>query len=272
MTKDIAGAVEKIKKNIHVEPAIGIILGSGLGNLVDEFEDPVSIRFEDIPNFPVATVEGHTGEVVAGSLAGISVLAFSGRVHYYEGYTMEEVCFPVRVMSGLGVETVIITNAAGAVNETYSPGDIVAIGDHINLMGDNPLRGTAHFIDMTEAYSRELRAVAHDVADGLGLKLEEGVYLVLSGPSFESPAEIRMMRIIGADLVGMSTIPEVIMANRLSMKVLGLSMVTNMAAGITGRPLTHTEVIEATRKAANKFKALVRGIVERLGKAYVSRT
>ena len=266
MTKDIAGAVEKIKKSIHVEPAIGIILGSGLGNLVDGFEDPVSIRFGDIPNFPVSTVEGHKGEVVAGSLAGVNVLALSGRVHYYEGYTMEEVCFPVRVMSGLGVETVIITNAAGAVNETYSPGDIVIIADHINLMGDNPLRGTTHFIDMTEAYSRELRAVAHDVADGLGLKLEEGVYLVLSGPSFESPAEIRMMRIIGADLVGMSTIPEVIIANRLGMKVLGLSMVTNMAAGITGRPLTHTEVIETTRKAANQFKGLVRGIVERLGK------
>ena len=266
MTKDIAGAVEKIKKSIHVEPKIGIILGSGLGNLVDEFEDPVSIKFGDIPNFPVSTVEGHKGEVVAGSLAGVNVLALSGRVHYYEGYSMEEVCFPVRVMSGLGVETVIITNAAGAVNETYSPGDIVIIADHINLMGDNPLRGTTHFIDMTEAYSRELRAVAHDVADGLGLKLEEGVYLVLSGPSFESPAEIKMMRIIGADLVGMSTIPEAIMANRLGMKMLGLSMVTNMAAGITGRPLTHTEVIEATRKAAKQFKGLVCGIVERLGK------
>lgn len=266
MTKDITGAVEKIKKSIHAEPKIGIILGSGLGNLVDEFEDPVSIRFGDIPNFPVSTVEGHKGEVVAGSLAGVSVLALSGRVHYYEGYSMEEVCFPISVMSGLGVETVIITNAAGAVNETYSPGDIVVIGDHINLMGDNPLRGTTHFIDMTEAYSRELRAMAHDVADGLGLKLEEGVYLVLSGPSFESPAEIKMMRIMGADLVGMSTIPEVIMANRLGMKMLGLSMVTNMAAGITGRPLTHTEVIETTRKGANQFKRLVRGIVERLGK------
>ena len=267
MNTDTDSAVDKIKESIHREPKIGIILGSGLGNLVDEFEDPVLIRFGDIPNFPVSTVEGHKGEVVAGSLAGVNVLALSGRVHYYEGYSMEEVCFPVRVMSGLGVETVIITNAAGAVNETYSPGDIVAISDHINLMGDNPLRGTTHFIDMTEAYNRELRAVVHDVADGLGLRLEEGVYLVLSGPSFESPAEIRMMRIMGADLVGMSTIPEVIMANRLGMKVLGLSMVTNMAAGITGRPLTHTEVIETTRKVANQFKGLVRGIVERLGKA-----
>jgi purine-nucleoside phosphorylase len=267
MVRDTEAAVETIKKNINVEPEIGIILGSGLGKLVDEFDDLVSIGFADIPNFPVPAVEGHKGEVVAGSLAGVSVLAFSGRVHYYEGYTMEEVCFPVRVMSGLGVETIIITNAAGAVNENYSPGDIVIIADHINLMGDNPLRGTTDFIDMTEAYSSALRAVAHDVAKGLGLKLEEGVYLVLSGPSFESPAEIRMMRAMGADLVGMSTIPEVIMANRLGMKVLGLSMVTNMAAGITGSPLTHAEVIEATRKAANKFKGLVRGIVERLGKA-----
>jgi purine-nucleoside phosphorylase len=267
MKRDTDAAVETIKKNIHVDPKIAIILGSGLGKLVEEIENPASIRYEDIPNFPVPAVEGHKGEVVAGSLAGVSVLAFSGRVHYYEGYTMEEVCFPVRVMPGLGVETVIITNAAGAVNEAYSPGDIVAIADHINLMGDNPLRGTTHFIDMTEAYSRELRAVAHDVADDLGLKLDEGVYLVLSGPSFESPAEIRMMRIIGADLVGMSTIPEVIMANKLGMKVLGLSMVTNMAAGITGRPLTHSEVIEATQKGADKFKRLVRGIVERLGRA-----
>jgi purine-nucleoside phosphorylase len=267
MKRDTDAAVETIKRNMHVDPKIGIILGSGLGKLVEEIENPASIGYEDIPNFPVPAVQGHKGEVVAGSLAGVSVLAFSGRVHYYEGYTMEEVCFPVRVMSGLGVETVIITNAAGAVNETYSPGDIVIIADHINLMGDNPLRGTTHFIDMTEAYSRELRAVAHDVADDLGLKLDEGVYLVLSGPSFESPAEIRMMRIMGADLVGMSTIPEVIMANKLRMKVLGLSMVTNMAAGITGRPLTHTEVIEATGKAADKFKRLVRGIVKRLGKA-----
>ncbi len=267
MVRDTEAAVETIKKNIHVEPEIGIILGSGLGKLVDEFENPVSIGFADIPHFPVPAVEGHKGEVVAGSLAGVPVLAFSGRVHYYEGYSMEEVCFPVRVMSGLGVETVIITNAAGAITETYSPGDIVIIADHINLMGDNPLRGTTDFIDMTEAYSCALRAVAHDVAKGLGLRLEEGVYLVLSGPSFESPAEIRMMRTMGADLVGMSTIPEVIMANRLGMKVLGLSMVTNMAAGITGSPLTHAEVIEATRKAANKFKGLVRGIVERLGKA-----
>jgi purine-nucleoside phosphorylase len=267
MKRDTDAAVEAIKKNIHVDPKIGIILGSGLGKLVEEIEDPASIRYEDIPNFPAPAVEGHKGEVVAGSLAGVSVLAFSGRVHYYEGYTMEEICFPVRVMSELGVETVIITNAAGAVNEAYSPGDIVIIADHINLMGDNPLRGTTHFIDMTEAYSHGLRAVVHDVADDLGLKLDEGVYLVLSGPSFESPAEIRMMRIIGADLVGMSTIPEVIMANKLGMKVLGLSMVTNMAAGITGRPLTHTEVIEATQKGADRFKRLVRGIVERLGRA-----
>ena len=266
MKRDTDAAVEMINKKIHVYPKIGIILGSGLGKLVDEFEDPVSIRYEDIPSFPIPAVEGHKGELVAGSLAGESVLAFSGRVHYYEGYTMEEVCFPVRVMSGLGVETVIITNAAGAVNETYSPGDIIIIADHINLMGDNPLRGTTYFIDMTEAYSHELRQMAHDVANDLGLKLDEGVYLVLSGPSFESPAEIRMMRIMGADLVGMSTIPEVIMANGLGMKVLGLSVVTNMAAGVTGRPLTYTEVIEATRKAAHTFKMLVHGIVERLGR------
>ena len=166
--------------------------------------------------------------------------------------------------SELGIEKLVITNAAGAVNEAYSPGDIVLISDHINLMGDNPLRGTTHFVDMTEAYSRDLRALALNTADGLGIKLEEGVYLVLNGPSFESPAEIRMMRNMGADMVGMSTIPEVIMANSLGIKVLGLSMITNMAAGISGRPLTHKEVMETTQKAADKFKRLISGIIEDL--------
>ena len=264
MDEQVVAAVKKVKEGINIETKIGIILGSGLGNLVDGFKDSVSLKFEDIPNFPVSAVKGHRGEVVAGTLSGVNILAFSGRVHYYEGYTMQEVCFPVKVMAGLGVEKLIITNAAGAVNEAYSPGDIVVISDHINLMGDNPLRGTTNFIDMTEAYNRALRALAHDVASRLGIKLKEGVYLVLSGPSYESPAEIRMMRHMGADIVGMSTIPEVIMANSLGIKVLGLSMVTNMAAGITGKPLTHDEVIETTQKGADQFKRLVSGIIERI--------
>jgi purine-nucleoside phosphorylase len=202
--------------------------------------------------------------LVAGKISGVYVLIFSGRVHYYEGYTMQEICFPVRVMKGLGVKIMIITNASGAVNESFSPGEIIAISDHINLMGDNPLRGTTHFQDMTEAYSPELRKLAYRVSEKLGIALKEGVYLVMNGPSYETPAEIRMARNLGADLVGMSTIPEVIMAKNLGITVLGLSVVTNMAAGISGTPLSHKEVIETTKKAAEQFRKLVRGIVERL--------
>jgi purine-nucleoside phosphorylase len=264
MDKKQTEAVNSIKDSIEIETKIGVILGSGLGNLVDHFEDTVRIKYENIPHFPVSSVMGHKGELVAGRFSGVPLLACSGRVHYYEGYTIQEVCFPVKVMAGLGVEKLIITNAAGAINESYSPGDIVAIGDHINLMGDNPLRGTSNFIDMTNAYDRDFRSLAHNVADQLGMELQEGVYLVLSGPSFETPAEIRMMRILGADMVGMSTIPEVIMANSLNIRVLGLSMMTNMAAGITGEPLTHQEVFETTQRAAERFKIFVGGIIEKM--------
>ncbi|HIJ55540.1 MAG TPA: purine-nucleoside phosphorylase [Deltaproteobacteria bacterium] len=265
MNKKVKEAVETIKKRVKPDAKIGIILGSGLGSLIEEFNDPVHVPFREIPHFPISSVAGHKGEAVVGSLAGVSLLAYSGRVHYYEGYTMQEVVFPIKVMAGLGIETLIITNAAGAVNEAFSPGNIIAINDHISLMGDNPLRGTADFVDMTEAYSRDLRSLAHEVAAAEGIKLQEGVYLVLNGPSYETPAEIRLAKNLGADMVGMSTIPETIMANSLGIKVMGLSMITNMAAGITGEPLTHEEVIETSKKGAEAFKALVRGIVQRLG-------
>ena len=264
MDKRQAEAVNAVRDHVKMEAKIGVILGSGLGNLVDHFEDTVRIKYGDIPNFPVSAVMGHKGELVAGRFSGVPLLACSGRVHYYEGYTIQEICFPVQVLAGLGVEKLIITNAAGAINASYSPGDIVAIKDHINLMGDNPLRGTSNFIDMTNAYDRDLRSLAHKVADQLGMELEEGVYLVLSGPSFETPAEIRMMRNLGADMVGMSTIPEVIMANSLNVRVLGLSMMTNMAAGMTGQPLTHEEVFETTQRAAEQFKILVGGVIEKI--------
>ena len=267
MDKKQTAAVSAIKDRIKIEAKIGVILGSGLGNLVDHFEDTVRIKYDSIPHFPVSSVMGHKGELVAGRFSGVPLLACSGRVHYYEGYTIQEVCFPVKVLAGLGIEKLIITNAAGAINESYSPGDIVAIGDHINLMGDNPLRGTSNFIDMTSAYDCDLRSLAHNVADQLGMELQEGVYLVLSGPSFETPAEIRMMRNMGADMVGMSTIPEVIMANSLNVRVLGLSMMTNMAAGMTGEPLTHEEVFETTQKAAERFRILVGGVIERMAQS-----
>ncbi|NIQ39533.1 MAG: purine-nucleoside phosphorylase [Proteobacteria bacterium] len=264
MDKGVTEAVKKIRGRIKVETRIGIILGSGLGILVNELRDTVKISFDEIPDFPVSSVEGHKGEVVFGRFSGANILAFSGRVHYYEGYSMQQVCFPVRVMAALGAEILVVTNVSGAINESYSPGNIVVISDHINLMGDNPLRGTAHFVDMTEAYDSELRTLAHNTADGLGMKLREGVYIGLPGPSYETSAEIRMLRTMGADLVGMSTVPEVIMANSLGMRVLGLSLITNMAAGMTGLPLSHRAIIETAEHAGAEFKGLVGGVIENL--------
>ena len=232
--------------------------------MVEEFEEAVAIKFEDIPHFPVSSVPGHQGMVVAGRLADCGVVALSGRVHYYEGYSMQEVCFPTCVMTELGIETLIVSNAAGAVNESYSPGDIVVIRDHINMMGDNPLKGAPNFVDLTNAYDKSLRELAHGTAKELSMDLQEGVYLAVTGPCYETPAEIRSFRNLGADTVGMSTIPEVIMANSLGVRALGLSMVTNMAAGITGIPLSHEEVLETTTRAADTFKNLVRGIVGKL--------
>ncbi len=257
-------ALEKIKSGIKVQPKTGIILGSGFGDLTDEFKDSVTIKFEEIPKFPTLTVEGHKGEVVAGRFSGVDIVALSGRVHYYEGYTIREVCFPVRVMAALGVEKLIVTSATGAVNENFLPGDIVVISDHINMMGANPLIGSADFIDMTDAYNSKLRELAHQTASMLNMEIKEGVYLAMSGPSYETPAEIRMARKIGADIVGMSTVPEVIVANSLGIKVLGLSMTTNMAAGITGSPLSHEEVIKTTQMAQEKFKIFIRKLLEYL--------
>ena len=265
MRDQVAEAVQAIRDRVSIEAKIGIILGSGLGDLVNTMEDSVSVRFAEIPHFPNSTIEGHRGEVVAGCISGVPIFGFLGRLHYYEGYTIQQVVFPIEVMSGLGVNTLIITNASGAVNESYLPGDIVVIGDHINMMGENPLRGTPDFTDMTEAYSGDLRVLALETADTLDITAHEGVYLALSGPSYETPAEIRMLRGLGADLVGMSTVPEAIAANSKGVRVLGLSLVTNMAAGITGNPLSHEEVIEASKKAAEKFSRLVFGIIERLG-------
>jgi len=264
MNKKVIEAFTALKHHIDEPPQIGIILGSGLGGLVDEIENSVSVRFEDIPNFPVSSVEGHRGEVLFGNLCGVSLFALSGRLHYYEGHTMQQVVFPIRVMAAFDVKTVIVTSSVGAVNASYKPGDIVAIRDHINLMGDNPLKGTNDFVDLTEAYSSELRNLAQKIADRQGITLQSGVYAAYSGPSYETPAEIRAMRTMGVDMVGMSTAPEVIQANSLGMKVLGLSMITNMAAGLSAKPLSHQDVIKTSKKASVKFSALVKGILEQL--------
>lgn len=264
MDKRVSEAVEEIKQRVNINAATGLILGSGLDSLTDEFSKSTRIKYDDIPNFPSSSVEGHKGEIVAGRFSRIDLMAFSGRVHYYEGYTMKEVCFSVEVMAGMGIKKLIITNASGAVNESYSPGDIIIIKDHINLTGDNPLRGSSNFIDLTDAYSKRLRTAAQQSAAKLGIDIQEGVYMIFPGPSYESPAEIRMAGSMGADLVGMSTIPEVIMANSHGIEVLGLSMVTNMAAGITGNALSHDEVIETTKTSAERFKALVGEIVKNI--------
>jgi len=266
MNAKIAEAVTALKRHIPFQPKIGIILGSGLDGMTDEIQEAISVRFADIPNFPVSSVDGHRGEIVCGRLCGASFFAFSGRIHYYEGYTMQQVAFPIRVMAAFGVKTVIVASAVGAVNESYRLGDLVAISDHINLMGDNPLKGSGNFVDLTEAYSRKLRNLAQAIAAELGITLQSGVYVALSGPSYETPAEIRALRSLGADIVGMSTVPEVIMANSLGMSVLGLSMVTNMGAGMGAKPLSHQEVIMTSKKESEKFIALVKGIVKQLNR------
>jgi purine-nucleoside phosphorylase len=264
--RNVIEAVTALKHQVHYRPNIGIILGSGLGGLADDIQKSVSVSYAEIPHFPISSVYGHRGEAICGYLEDVCLLALSGRVHYYEGYTMQQVVFPIRVMADFGVKTAIIANSVGAVNESFNPGDIVAIGDHINLMGDNPLSGSGDILDLTEAYSSELRYLTREVATNLGIRLRSGTYLAYSGPSYETPAEIRAMRIMGADMVGMSTVPEVMVANSLGMKVLGLSMITNMAAGISATPLSHKEVIETSQNESQKFNALVKGIVERLGR------
>lgn len=266
----IKEAAQFLEGKISTTPEIGLILGSGLGVLADEVENAVSIPYETIPHFPVSTVEGHAGELVIGTLSGKTVAAMKGRFHYYEGYSFEQVTFPVRVMKALGIETVIVTNAAGGVNESFEPGDLMLISDHLNLMGGNPLIGKndnelgVRFPDMSEAYSRELRTLAKDAAGRVGLSVKEGVYAGNTGPVYETPAEVRMARVLGADAVGMSTVPEVIVARHSSMKVLGISCISNMAAGILDQPLAHEEVIETTEKVRAAFLAYVKEIVKSL--------
>jgi purine-nucleoside phosphorylase len=264
MNEKVIEAAEALKLQIDYQPKIGIILGSGLGGLAAEIQNSVGIKFEDIPNFPVSSVDGHHGRVVCGDLCGVSIFALSGRVHYYEGYTMQQLVFPIQVMAAFGVTTLIVTNSVGAINKTYKPGDVVMISDHINLMGDNPLLGSNDFVDLTEAYNIGLRNLAQKTAEKLGIALQSGVYVGCSGPCYETPAEIRAMRCMGGDLVGMSTVPEVIIANSLRMKVLGLSVITNMAAGISAKPLSHQDVIETSNKASPTFNALLKGVIEQL--------
>src|SRR3954468_12743544 len=270
--ESIHNATQFLKEKFQTTPKLGLILGSGLGVLADEIENPVKIPYNQIPDFPISTVEGHAGQLVFGQLNGVEVVAMQGRFHFYEGYSMDKVTFPVRVMKEMGVEMLIVTNAAGGVNESFSPGDLMIITDHINNMGTNPLVGPndanlgVRFPDLSEAYSKELRRIARDIADRLHLNVKAGVYFGNPGPVYETPAEIRMVRILGGDAVGMSTVPEVIVARHSGMKVLGISCISNMAAGILDQPLTHDEVIETTERVKADFLQYIKEIVKTIAK------
>lgn len=260
-------AKECIKSIDSSKIDLAIILGTGLGSIVNDIENKKIIKYKDIPGFPISTVLGHAGELIIGELMGKKVLALNGRFHYYEGYEMREVTFPVRVIKALGIEKIIVTNAAGGMNPNFSAGDLMIIEDHINLMGNNPLIGRNYeefgprFPDMSQAYNRELLKLAESCADKLNIKVQKGVYAAVSGPTYETPAELRMLRNVGGDAVGMSTVPEVIVANHMSMKVLGISCITDMALADNLEPLDHKKVVETANKAMVRFVSLVKEIV-----------
>ncbi|MFF2875170.1 purine-nucleoside phosphorylase [Gottfriedia sp. NPDC057991] len=269
--QNIDKAASFIKEKINKQPKIGLILGSGLGVLVDEIENQEKIPFHTIPEFATSTVEGHEGQLVFGNIHDIEVVAMQGRVHFYEGYSMEKVTFPIRIMKELGVEILIVTNAAGGVNTSFMPGDLMLITDHINFTGTNPLIGPnnpelgVRFVDMSYPYDRDLQELAKSAAKDVNVKLQEGVYVALTGPSYETPAEIRMFRTLGADAVGMSTVSEVIVARHAEIRVIGISCISNMAAGILDQPLNHEEVIETTQRVRTQFLSLVKEIVRKMG-------
>jgi purine-nucleoside phosphorylase len=260
-------AAKYISSKSPIKPLVAIVLGSGLGAFAEEITDAVRISYNDIPHFGRSTAVGHAGQLVLGNIGAWPVVIMQGRTHLYEGYPVQTVVFPMRVFARMGVRAAILTNAAGGINLSYGQGRLVVIKDHINFQGHNPLVGAEdprfglRFIDMTEAYSKSYRQMALEAGKRLGIDLAEGVYLALLGPSYETPAEIRFFRTIGADLVGMSTVPEVIVARQMGIKVLAISCVTNMAAGTTDAPIHHEEVLEIGRKISGQFKALLRDIV-----------
>ena len=266
-------AAQFVQARNSLRPRIAVVLGSGLGIFADELRDSVAIPYEDIPHFPRSTAIGHAGRLVAGTLGELPLAVMQGRVHLYEGYLAREVAFPIRVLARMGVRALLLTNAAGGINPDYAKGALVALRDHINLMGQNPLTGAnderfgVRHPDMTHAYSHELRRLAIETAGSLGDELHEGVYGALAGPNFETPAEIRYLRAIGADLVGMSTVPEVIAARHMGLEVLAISCVTNMAAGITGEKITAEEVFETAEHVRGRFAALLRALLPKMSRS-----
>jgi purine-nucleoside phosphorylase len=260
-------ATRVIRSRISVEPRIALVLGSGLGGFADDFEEAVGIPYEDIPGFVRSTAQGHAGRLVVGKIDSVPVLAMQGRVHYYEGYSLEEVTFAVRTFGLLGVKTLVLTNAAGGINVQLTQGALMVISDHLNLMGVNPLRGPnderfgPRFPDMSAVYSHELQALVVDEAKAIGVEVRRGIYGALSGPSYETPAEIHLLRNLGADAVGMSTVPEAIVARHMGLEVLGISCITNMAAGISDEPINHEEVMATGDRVRETFAELLRRVI-----------
>ncbi len=268
MLKQIQETASFLKENMHTNPKTAIILGTGLGSLANEITEKYEIRYEEIPNFPVSTVEGHSGKLIFGKLGNKDIMAMQGRFHYYEGYSMKEVTFPVRVMHELGIETLFVSNASGGTNPNFEIGDLMIIKDHINYFPEHPLRGKnipygPRFPDMSEAYDKELIRKAKEIAKEKGIGIQEGVYVGTQGPTFETPAEYKLFRIFGADAVGMSTVPEVIVANHCGIKVFGISVITDL--GVEGKivEVTHEEVQKAADEAQPKMTTIMRELINR---------
>jgi purine-nucleoside phosphorylase len=270
MLEAIDKAVAAVRKRSKLQPVVGVVLGSGLGNVVKAIDIETEIPYGEIPGAKASTVMGHSGKMILGHAGKVPVVVLSGRMHFYEGYEMREVTLLARVIGRLGIKKLVVTNAAGGVNTSFKPGDLMLISDHINLMGVNPLRGPnieelgPRFNDMSDAYPDSLRQLAKDVAKENGIMVQEGVYLALSGPTFETPAEIRAFRALGADAVGMSTVPEVIVMSHMNIPCLGISCITNMAAGILKQKLGHEEVMETTARVEKQFTQLIIGVLQRL--------
>jgi purine-nucleoside phosphorylase len=266
----VEAAAAAVRARVGEAPDVAVVLGTGLGAFADGLADRTAVSYADIPHWPASGVVGHAGRLVAGAAGGRRVLALSGRAHLYEGHDLATATFATRVLGRLGVRTLLVTNAAGGINEQFGQGALMVIEDHINLLGTNPLVGPndarfgRRFPDMSDAYSARLRALAFEVAAARGLTLERGVYIAVTGPSYETPAEIRAFRVLGADAVGMSTVPEVIVARHMGIEVLGISCISNMAAGILPQPLTEEEVIETTARVRDQFVSLLEGVVGRL--------
>lgn len=263
-------AARIIRSRIKSEPRIAIVLGSGLGAFANDFEEAITIPYAEIPGFGRSTAEGHAGQLVVGTVENVPMLAMQGRLHHYEGYSLEEVTFPIRTFKLLGLKTIILTNAAGGINVQFIPGTLMVITDHLNLMGDNPLRGPnderfgPRFPDMSAVYSSELQEIVMEEAREMSLDVRRGVYAALLGPSYETPAEIHLMRNFGADAVGMSTVPEAIVARHMDLEVLGISCVTNLAAGVTDDPINHEEVMATGNRVSATFTQLLKRVVARL--------